>query len=258
MPIRAASAPDSLSPVRITAIAAWRRTLHVRRQVLAPAGIVPKSRWLAPMTAALRMRTMSAACMSSKPAPIASPSTAARTGISMPAMASQARRKAAKIQRTMFYRLPDNDDVDLGIAAGLEDGVFQFATRDEGDRVEFPGCVDSDPANTCFDSALNKCHVTPDNDEFEREHSGRPPVVVGVDGSPASELATAIAFDETSWRGVDVVALHASCDTVVVGSHGRGEFVGMLLGSVSTALAQAARVPVTVARHSGRGRPRSA
>ncbi|MGB8387392.1 universal stress protein, partial [Mycobacterium sp.] len=41
---------------------------------------------------------------------------------------------------------------------------------------------------------------------------GHAPVLVGIDGSPASELATAIAFDEASWRGVDLMALHAWSD----------------------------------------------
>ena len=42
------------------------------------------------------------------------------------------------------------------------------------------------------------------------------PVLVGIDGSPASELATAIAFDEASRRGVDLVALHAWSDVAVL------------------------------------------
>ena len=132
------------------------------------------------------------------------------------------------------------------------------------------------------------------------------PVLLGIDGSPASEEATALAFDEASRRGVDLVALHAWSDVgvyldlaldwrqfedqghevlgerlagwqeqypdvrvqrrivcnrpahwlieesqqaqlVVVGSHGRGGFTGML-GSVGSAVAQAAKVPVIVVR----------
>lgn len=134
----------------------------------------------------------------------------------------------------------------------------------------------------------------------------RAPVVVGVDGSQAAERAIAIAFDEASRRGVELVAVHAwndldyefpdikwvdytdrserivaeslagYCETypdvtvrtvvvrdrpahqlllqsesaqlLVVGSHGRGGFAGMLLGSVSSEVVQSARMPVIVAR----------
>ena len=41
------------------------------------------------------------------------------------------------------------------------------------------------------------------------------PVLVGIDGSSASELATAIAFDEASRRNVGLVALHAWSDADV-------------------------------------------
>ena len=152
------------------------------------------------------------------------------------------------------------------------------------------------------------CPVAVIHDEASSSlQSMRLPVVVGIDGSRASESATEIAFDEASWRGVDLVALHVWSDAdistaygidsevvqsaadktlakslagwqerypkvavqrvieferpvrhlleqaekaqlVVVGSHGRGGFGGMLLGSVSTAVAQEARVPVIVAR----------
>lgn len=41
------------------------------------------------------------------------------------------------------------------------------------------------------------------------------PVLLGIDGSPASELATEIAFDEASRRRVDLVALHAWSDSAI-------------------------------------------
>ena len=140
-------------------------------------------------------------------------------------------------------------------------------------------------------------------------HPSQAPVVVGIDGSPASELATSIAFEEASFRGVDLVAVHAwndselfevpgvdwsalqsageeilserlagwrerypdvavrrvvvadkvakqlveqseSAQLLVVGSRGRGGFAELLLGSVSAAVVNTARMPVIVARGS--------
>ena len=134
------------------------------------------------------------------------------------------------------------------------------------------------------------------------------PVLLGIDGSPASEAATALAFDEASRRGVGLLALHVWSDVgvfpilgqdwhdrenegheilaerlagwqeqypdvrverllycdkpshwlikeseraqlVLVGSHGRGGFPGMLLGSVGSAVVQSVKVPVVVVRN---------
>ncbi|OBG85297.1 universal stress protein [Mycobacterium sp. NS-7484] len=46
----------------------------------------------------------------------------------------------------------------------------------------------------------------------ENEPPSTAPVVVGVDGSPASELATEIAFDEASRRRVELVVVHTWTD----------------------------------------------
>ena len=155
-----------------------------------------------------------------------------------------------------------------------------------------------------------RCPVAVIHDEDTlMPHPAQAPVLVGIDGSPASELATAIAFDEASRRHVDLIALHAwteagvldfpgmdwstiksseeevlaerlagwqerypdvkvhrlivcghparqlieqseEAQLVVVGSRGLGGFAGMLLGSVSSAVVQSARMPVIVARPS--------
>jgi nucleotide-binding universal stress UspA family protein len=48
------------------------------------------------------------------------------------------------------------------------------------------------------------------HDQLARGESIPAPVVVGIDGSPTSEWATAVAFDEASRRAVELAAVHAT------------------------------------------------
>jgi nucleotide-binding universal stress UspA family protein len=58
-----------------------------------------------------------------------------------------------------------------------------------------------------------RCPVAVIRDEdMLMPHPAQAPVLVGIDGSPASELATALAFDEASRRAVGLTALHAWSD----------------------------------------------
>jgi len=61
------------------------------------------------------------------------------------------------------------------------------------------------------------CPVAVIREEHSPEpHSAHDPVLLGIDGSSTSELATKIAFDEASRRRVGLIALHAWCDRELV------------------------------------------
>jgi nucleotide-binding universal stress UspA family protein len=53
------------------------------------------------------------------------------------------------------------------------------------------------------------------DDDPSLSHPSQAPVLVGIDGSSASELATAVAFGEASRRNVGLVAFHAWSDADV-------------------------------------------
>ena len=59
------------------------------------------------------------------------------------------------------------------------------------------------------------CPVAVVRDDALSKRAVHQPVLVGVDGSPTSELALHIGFEEASQRGVSLIALHAWSDSEV-------------------------------------------
>jgi nucleotide-binding universal stress UspA family protein len=206
--------------------------------------------------------------------------------------------ESSSVRVEMYYSATVPTLVDLSKGADL----VVMGRRAHGALGNFLGSVSSGVVQHA------RCPVAVIHDEDPlMPNPAAAPVLVAIDGSPTSELATAIAFEEASNRKVDLVALHAWSDAglsdytdldwpaieasaddvlteqlaqwqerypdvnvkrlvvsgrpahriiehsehaqlVVVGSHGRGGFAGMLLGSVSAAVVQSVRMPMIVAR----------
>ncbi|KRQ25430.1 MULTISPECIES: universal stress protein [Mycobacteroides] len=226
----------------------------------------------------------------------------------------QSRERQAQLALERAQRIVNavsNNAVHCHVAFGHPVQVLMEAARDA--RILVVGCRGLRPMDRLLLGSVSTallhhapCPVAVVHQEAAPDKSL--PVLLGIDGSPASERATAIAFAEASHRKVPLVAVHAwhdwnvvgpeidldvtvneekqtlaerlagwqerypdvtverrvVCDLarhylveesahtqlVVVGSHGRGGFTGMMLGSVASAVAQASRVPVVVARPS--------
>jgi len=75
------------------------------------------------------------------------------------------------------------------------------------------GCPgEGGPVGSVSSGLVNHAHCPVAVVHDEAPPPAQAPVLVGIDGSPASELATEIAFDEAFRRGADLVALHAWSD----------------------------------------------
>lgn len=225
-----------------------------------------------------------------------------------------AQRVLKQAQETLAAAVPDGAPLAVNVELRHDGIVPEFTDASKhadvlvlGSRGLGPvgGAVLGSVSRTLLHHA--RCPVVITKEGVVQKDSGTLPVLLGIDGSPASEKATAFAFDEASRRGADLVALHAwsdvavfpilgmdwqqyeqqgheilaerlagwqerypdvhvrrrivcdkparwlidesrQCQLVVVGSRGRGGVASLLLGSVSTTVAESALAPVAVVR----------
>lgn len=225
-----------------------------------------------------------------------------------------ARHVTEQAQKTLQTALGDATAPDVHVRLRHDGVVTELSTASRKASLVVVGSRGMGPIGGAMLGSVSRsllhharCPVVVAKAKGVKPHNQPSPILLGIDGSPASEAATAFAFDEASRRRVDLVALHAWSDVgvfpilgmdwhrhkqqgheilaerlagwqerypdvcvrrrivcdraarwliddarqaqlVVVGSRGRGGGPGMLLGSVSTAVAESASVPVIVIR----------
>ncbi|QBJ98787.1 universal stress protein [Rhodococcus sp. ABRD24] len=108
-------------------------------------------------------------------------------------------------------------DIDVSTEISTMGGARWLVSLSEDSRALVLGASGSGSASGIGSTAVNAAShgVCPVVVVHERDGKvpDEGPVVVGVDGSPTSERAIAVAFEEAAQRGAPLVAIHAWSDT---------------------------------------------
>lgn len=127
---------------------------------------------------------------------------------------AEGRRVLSEVRTAVLDRHPDLEvtvalHMSGPVAALLEESdtalLVVVGSRGTGG---FPGIVVGSTAVAVAEHARSPVAVVRGHHTDEAPPTAGP-VVVGVDGSPTSNAAVAAAFDEASWRGGNLVAVHA-------------------------------------------------
>lgn len=108
-------------------------------------------------------------------------------------------------------------DLDISTEISTLGGARWLVSLSEDSRALVLGASGSGAAGGIGSTAVNAashgvCPVVVVH-QRDGEVPQEGPVVVGIDGSPTSERATGVAFEEAAQRGVPLVAIHAWSDT---------------------------------------------